>query len=1222
MEKKALKHKVLNGEEPSGLMDSGASSTFVAPHDKKHFQGTGRPSDKRVSMPNGKLEQAGEKLIMKNGLREPANQADSIPTIKRTLVSTSKVADAGYITVFDHDEVNVYEAASTTVQAEHDPVMTGWRDEQSGLWKVPLAAGVQHSDSMRTEIAANVHELPSTERVIRYLHAACGFPTKPTWLKAIQANFYPTWPMLTSQNVNKHFPESEETQKGHMRQIRTGTRKTQRKVRFVMLGKESEIRDIDIQIQELRQKRDDLVIKVYECTNSTYTDQTGEFPIRSSRGAKYIMVLCEIDGNLILAETMTSRRTAQLIKTYNVLLERLRAQGIHPKKQFLDNEAPEELKTYIREEKKLEVQLITPHNHRANIAERAIQTFKNHFCAILAGVDDSFPIHLWDRLLPQAERTLNMLRPSNVSPHISAYMYAYGTHDFNAHPFAPMGCAVQLFETPQQRKSWDPHSVDGWYIGPAMEHYRNHTIWVQSTRSERSSDNVWFKHKYITNPSLSAADHIVNAAKGLTETLKTNKPSQLSQQSNDALAKLAKIFNEAARQYSDREAARDARLPGVNRRTRRTASTAHATPGVANRPAAAPGVAGEPTYRLRNREVRSIHDEAMLSAMEMTTVPLKAKNLAARRFPLQLMCELAGAVLDPKTGELMEYRHLIKKPEYVETWTNANAKEIGRLAQGIPGVVEGTDTFNFIKYEQIPNERKPDVTYARICCNLRPEKEDPYRVRITVGGDRINYPFDVGTPTADMQLVKLLFNSIISTPNAKFMSLDISNFYLKTPMKRPEYMRMHLDTIPQQIIELYNLKEKADAKGFVYVEITKGMYGLPQAGIIAQELLEERLNARGYRQSKFTPGLWMHETRSTKFALVVDDFGIKYESKEDAQHLIDSLTPFYDITVDWEGTRFIGLTLDWDYESKEMHVSMPGYVQKALTRFKHNPPSKPQHQPHPHLPIVYGAKTQTSQPEDTSPRLNKEKTKFVQEVTGVFLFYARAVDSTMLVALSAIAAEQGAPTENTLQKVHQFLDYAATHPEAAVTYKASDMVLAIHSDALYLSEPKARSRAGGHFFMANDDEDPRNNGAVLNISKVIKAVMSSAAEAELGALFYNAKIAVPMRKTLEELGHPQPQTPVQTDNSTAYGVINNKIQPKATKAMDMRFYWLKDRESVNQFKYYWRPGKTNLADYWTKHHPALHHQVMREQILSNKKARGLIAKAMTTAARTQTARAA
>ena len=1234
-QRRAAKQIAEDWDIPTGLYDTGASSTFVAPQDKRHFRATGEKSSKVVSMPNGKLEGAGEKYIMENDLREPANQADSIPSLKKTLVSTSKFADAGYISVFDKDGVQVYDAETTKIVPSQKPVLSGWRDKISGLWRIPLRNKIRNentdtvqlskeeTNAIISEIAANVHDLPSTERVIRYLHAAAGFPTKSTWIQAIKAKFYATWPMLTEKNVQKHFPDSEETQKGHMRQIRTGTRKTNRKVRFVMTGSESELQDIDLQIRELRQKRDDIMIKVYQCTNSTYTDQTGQFPVTSSRGMKYIMVLCEIDGNQILVQPMPSRRTHQLIKAYSIHLDRLRSQGNHPTKQYLDNEAPEELKLFI-EDQGITVQLVTPNIHRANIAERAIQTFKNHFCSIMAGVDDSFPVHLWDRLLPQAERTLNMLRPSNVSPHISAYMYANGTHDFNAHPFAPIGCAVQVFETPEQRRTWDPHSVDGWYIGPAMEHYRNHQVWVAKTKAERIAEQVWFKHKYITNPSLTAADHIVNAAKGLTDAIKTNKPSQLSKQSNEALTKLAKIFHEAARKYSEEEAARDAQLPGVDRRssTNQHRNTNAATPGVQTGNAAVPGVGttnSEPTYRLRNREIRTLATEAMLSAIEVSTTQTSAKRLASRRFPLQLLCEMAGAVLDKETGELLEYRHLIRRPEYSATWTKAGAKEIGQLAQGIPGVVEGTDTFHFMKYDNIPSDRKKDVTYARICCNLRPEKEDPYRVRITVGGDRINYPFDVGTPTADMQLVKLLFNSVVSTPNAKFMSLDISNFYLMTPMKRYEYMRMKLEDIPEEIIVLYNLRDKVDAKGFVYVEIRKGMYGLPQAGIIAQELLEKRLNARGYKQSKFTPGLWTHETRKTKFALVVDDFGIKYESEDDAQHLIDSLTPFYEIKVDKEGERFIGLTMEWDYKQREVHISMPGYVEKALARFQWRKPKKPQHQPHPHVPIVYGAKKQTSQPEDSSPRLDRAKTKFVQEVTGVFLFYARAVDSTMLVALSAIAAEQGAPTENTLAKVHQFLDYAATNPEAIVTYKKSNMVLAIHSDASYLSEPKARSRAGGHFFLSDDKDDPTNNGAVLNISKVIKAVMSSAAEAELGALFINAKIAVPMRKTLEELGHPQPQTPVQTENSTAYGVINNKILPKATKAMDMR---LKDRESVEQFKYYWRPGKSNKADYWTKHHPSLHHQTMREQILNNSKARQVIAKAMTAAARTMSAKAA
>jgi hypothetical protein len=284
-------------------------------------------------------------------------------------------------------------------------------------------------------------------------------------------------------------------------------------------------------------------------------------------------------------------------------------------------------------------------------------------------------------------------------------MHAHGTHDYNAQPFAPMGCAVQLFETPEARKSWDPHSIDRYSLGCAMEHYRNQVVWVNKTKAERISDTAWFKHKYLTNPSMTAADRIVHSAKELTDALFENKPKQLSPGSNSALAKLAQIFNEAAIKYSNKEANKNVRLPGVDRSKKNAA-----IPGV-QQTATRNGDAilgvpskqdnNQPRYNLQRREERSITTEAMLSAIKITSVPLKAKNLACRRYPLQMMCELAGAVLDPKTGELMEYRHLIAKPEYCEVWSKANAKEIGRLAQGIPGVVEGTNTFFFQAYEDI-----------------------------------------------------------------------------------------------------------------------------------------------------------------------------------------------------------------------------------------------------------------------------------------------------------------------------------------------------------------------------------------------------------------------------------------------------------------------------------------------------------------------------------------
>jgi hypothetical protein len=162
----------------------------------------------------------------------------------------------------------------------------------------------------------------------------------------------------------------------------------------------------------------------------------------------------------------------------------------------------------------------------------------------------------------------------------------------------------------------------------------------------------------------------------------------------------------------------------------------------------------------------------------------------------------------------------------------------------------------------------------------------------------------------------------------------------------------------------------------------------------------------------------------------------------------------------------------------------------------------------------------------------------------------------MLTALGSLATQQANPTTNTEKLVHQFLDYAATHLDTIITYQVSNMVLlAGHSNASYLLETNARSQAGGHFFMSNNDALPLNNGAVLTIAQIIKAVLSSAAEAEIGTLYINCREAIPTRHTLEFLGHTQPPTPMQTDNTTALNVINNNVMKKL-KAMDMKYHWL------------------------------------------------------------------
>eukprot|EP00804_Cyclotella_cryptica_P018387 CCRYP_020373-RI/>CCRYP_020373-RI protein AED:0.10 eAED:0.10 QI:0/0/0/1/0/0/2/0/334 len=332
-------------------------------------------------------------------------------------------------------------------------------------------------------------------------------------------------------------------------------------------------------------------------------------------------------------------------------------------------------------------------------------------------------------------------------------------------------------------------------------------------------------------------------------------------------------------------------------------------------------------------------------------------------------------------------------------------------------------------------------------------------------------------------------------------------------------------------------------EGWIYIEVIRGMCGLPQVGSLGHALLEECLNKEGYFQSQIVPGLWKHKTRSIQFILVVDDFGIKYLQQGDLDHLIAALRKFYD--------------LNWDYENKRVHLSMVPFLQKVLRQFNNLVPTQRQDSPYPYTEPKYGVKQQFAEYNMSTPA-GKEDQKHVQQVTGKFNWYACRIDRTMLMPIIALAAQQAKPTQATMKKVQHFLDYAATQEPAVTTYRASNMVLTIHSDAGYLNEEGARSRAGGHHFLSENVPNPSNNGAIYNEASIIKSVMSSAAEAKLGALYTNACKGVKIQHILEEMGHKQPPTPVQTDNSTPDGIINSRVQPKRTKAMDMHFHWLRD----------------------------------------------------------------
>jgi Reverse transcriptase (RNA-dependent DNA polymerase) len=534
-------------------------------------------------------------------------------------------------------------------------------------------------------------------------------------------------------------------------------------------------------------------------------------------------------------------------------------------------------------------------------------------------------------------------------------------------------------------------------------------------------------------------------------------------------------------------------------------------------------------------------------------------------------------------------------------WILAMCKELGRLFQGYTcnydptHSVQGTSTCQFIRKRDIPPGKKP--TYVRIVADYREHKVDKYRVRCTVGGNLIDFPGDKSTKVADIVTVKCLINNTISTPGARAACIDIKDFYLNNPLPEAEYIRFNSESIPDDIWNQYNLDEYADNHGNVYARVDKGMYGLPQAGKVASDFLLPRLQAAGYVSTGIVPGLYKHQSNSIIFALIVDDFLIQYTDKADMEHLEATMRRDYTITMDWDATKFCGITLEWNYTEGHCTISMPGYVEKALLRFTHQAPAKPEHAPHPWVAPVYGTSIQYAEPLDTSPALPKTGIILLQQIIGTFLFYGRAVDNTMLVALGTLAAAQTQGTEKTMDATKQLLNYAATHPDAAVRFHKSDMILYCHSDASYLSERKARSRVGGFFYLGNRDEPEivtHPNGPIHIECRILKVVVAAASEAEIGALFHNGQEVVYMRQVLKEMGREQTApTRITTDNSTADGFANRRTKIRRSKAMDMRFWWVPDRVETGDLAICWQPGEYNLADYHTKHHATAHRIQMR-----------------------------
>ena len=1307
---------------PAGfaIADTGCSSILVMQHvEGKNKRPTKRPLT--INYPDGGQVQTTHDLEIDLGLDSDV-PAHTLPSLAHSsLVGIRVLCKMGCQVVFDDVECRVY--------YKNRLILVGTKDPITDLWLLPLNRQsypqseqpreldlimLRGQESNLKHVAHFAYSIRSKQNAVKYMHQSMCSPPHTTLRYAISEGRMKGAPHLESTRVLKYLPGAPATAKGHLRKRRKGLRTTTPKEKDTVKTPANTSPATSIQqpvhviepepeeaavVEQHEEDAEDLVNNVANVfcfgaladknAGTFYNDLTGKFPTMSLDGNQAFFVMYHYESNSILAEPIADLDDQSIFDAYRRKFEYLESKGFKMKLNIMDNQATKQIKSFLTK-KQCRLQLVEPHNHRVNAAERAIQTFKNHFISAIATTDEDFPLQLWDRLTPQVVDTLNILRPSRVDPSKSAYEVLEGPYDWNRYPLAPPGCKAVIYEDPDARGSWAPRGIDAWYLGPSKDHYRCAIFYVPETRAYRISGTAEFYPQHCQVPSFTPSAHVKELQQELAETMRKLEPATRRKLFTRLTTALAPLLTRQVQRVgaTPAQAEPEQRVtPAVQRveqhaiqrvsvaprvttsathttkRKLRTKKRTHRRQTRNNTPGAVPLI--EPSIRTRHPLIEppaTHHDVTYAShvpkaaprrsprhqAAQANTPPStsppppptprrerarsnmqrsaaiisqEAVNLVTARVfddesdiftpnalmstdvdldkqavpHLELFC---APVVHPETGEtITKYKALIKDPLLREIWMTAFGKEFGNLAQGDAKTgTKGTNAVFVMSHEEIKNIPKDrTVTYGRIVVDFRPQKEDPNRVRITAGGNLISYPGELTTRTADLTTSKVLWNSVLSTENAKYMCVDISSFYLTAPMDRYEYMRMPLDVFPPWTIEQYGLNEKAK-NGFVYLEIRRSVYGLPQSGALANKLLRERLAPHGYFECRHTPGLWKHVTRPVQFSLVVDDFGVKYVGKEHANHLVSTLKKYYKISEDWTGSLYCGIDLKWDYDARTLDISMPGYIKKQLQKYKHITKKRAQHCPFNPQPKQYGSAAQDTIPPDESPRLDDEGNRQVPRIVGSILYYARAVDMTALMALSTLASEQATATENTMTAAEQLLDYLATHPDATIRYYASEMILNIHSDASYLSEKNAKSRVAGHFFLGSlprDGEPIKLNGAIFTLCGILRFVVASAAEAELGALFQNCKEGKVIRLILEEMGHPQPPTPVHCDNKTATGIANNSVKRHRSRSMEMRFFWVSDQVDLGLFDVRWYPGLENLADYVSKHHSAAHHQAVR-----------------------------
>ena len=964
-----------------------------------------------------------------------------------------------------------------------------------------------------------------------------------------------------------------------------------------------------------------------------YADATGKLQVSSVMGDTSVHVTYISSANYIRLRPIKNRSEVNemLMNNYNEAISK----GHKVSMIVTDNEISNHALAFFA---KLKVQTskVEPYNHRANNCERHIQTAKAHIISTLAGRDSECGLENWDKAVSMAELTLSLLRPGTAPGQSSFHSYNGKEYDFNAGPIAPWGAKVQAYVPKALRLSWGYRSKTSFYMGPA--NYRQHQLREPGAKTPSVRQQVVFMSPDIIYPKYTAADDLRARISDLTTALNSrgSPPDTTLAQALEAYAEAFPTEDDAYPlmqasvvdgdgpavwvaspiDFAEECAAEFPEVTTVNQSPGSTAEDTVQTVNHSNTLPHSPGSMADNTVQtasptntlefMPEPTIEHANTESSQRKVPAESIPTK-EHIPTGAYPTRGAAR-HGLILDPMAQEKEIDKILVvtevdhkslsmrgaMRTENAEDWARADAAELDRFL-AIDGV-------NLISHDELPY----GVRARNVVKVLEHKVGKERRVRAAYNGAPVKNEVreeQYSTYSSD-HLGKKLFMATLATRSKKagavMSTLDISSFYLHERNKLPRVDYMYYDTT-----HLPNAR-KSEVRKFVrdnrvLLSCTQAIYGMYDAGSIAGSVLAETLTTNGYSEIDSTC-LWTSNKAGEEELLIntnVDDFAIIHVPATGALSRLEKVlaNAGYNFVLEkvdrnerFQKFHFCGLDIEHDTHHHTVSVYLGGWAEKILEKYSMQS-CKPAKIPYKYNRPVYTGKQAPTQ-EDVSPPLSKQLLQELQSKIGALNWGAMCVYYNITMAVSKVASKQAHPTMALLHEVNDIIRYISANANTALVFHPSDMKLHTVSDASFTSETKGRSRAGGVFYLGDCNELGHPISSPVEVtSHVIDCVPDSAAEAEYIAVHDVIKRAIYARNILEGLGYPQGMTEHECDNKCAVGIANNTVHDRKTKHIDRRYHWIKHEIKSKNFKVTWKPGKGNIADFYTKYVPSAEHEL-------------------------------